>query len=482
MLPGDEESGSSGAHSRQSGPSVPATGSGKGTAESGPVREHLLRRHAPSGAGAPRSWRWWCAAVALTVAAIAMSIALGGHRRHNIRLDVADEGAHYAYAVALRSGHVPAWGDTLTVAERNLVDCLESIGVPPAQCGSPPPSPSHYAARGYDYEAQQPPLGYVPYALTANPSASPDAALTAARHGGMLWIAASAGLLLLLAVLEGFSLLGLTALLATTLFDPVFTYAAATVNNDAAGIAAAAVALVAWSLSKRFSRWSLGLGLGAGVLIGLTKGTFIMVPFALVVAAIVVEGRQLLSWSGLWAACRRHLCVLSMFVATGVAYGAFLLVQHARAIVPSSVVLHALLGFMRTPALQASTVSAGFTGTLGLFKPYYPYNALNALWGVGAFGVLLGVWFLDIPRAIAARARGLSLGIFAAIVAMAIGWPLLMYIQGHYNFATTVRYAIPLLPLIAYVIVTSCRRFGVVTLGVVLPVACAALQLGLAKY
>ena len=83
------------------------------------------------------------------------------------------------------------------------------------------------------------------------------------------------------------------------------------------------------------------------------------------------------------------------------AYLGFTLIQDIRSTVPSSVVLHALLGFTYVATLQPSTLSTGVTTTLSLFQPDYPYDALNAIWGACAFGVLVGVWLLDIPRALA---------------------------------------------------------------------------------
>jgi hypothetical protein len=426
---------------------------------------------------------WWCVAIAITLALIVMSVALGGHRRDNPQLDDFDEGSHYAYVVALHSGHIPAWGDTLSYRERELVDCLQSASPPPEPCNHRPAPVRDYLAKGYDYEAQQPPLGYLPYVLTANPQANPAAAITSARNGGIIWVVISGLLLLVFAALEDFSLLSLTALIATCLLDPIFTYAAGTVNNDAAGVAAAAVGLIAWSWSRRRPRYALGLGLVAGVLIGLTKGLFVVVPFALVVAALVEEGGNLLSWSGIRKACRRHLCAASMLAATIVAYGAFTVIQGARASVPSSVVLNDLLGFSKTTTVQPSIISNGITSMFTLFEPStYQFDALNVIWGVCAFGVLAAVWFFVIPNAIARRVRGLSLGTALGMVGLAVGWTLLVFVQGHYNFAGAVRYAIPLLPLIGYVIVVGCRRLGIVTVGILLPVACGILQLAIGKY
>jgi hypothetical protein len=431
-----------------------------------------------------RGWQWWVAAGLLTVAAVATSVALGGHRRHDPQLDVADEGAHYAYVVTLRAGHVPVWGDQLTPADRELMDCLVVVPAPPVRCGGKPAPASSYAAGGYDYEAQQPPLGYLPFVLTADPGAPPKAAITDARHGGVIWVAVSGVLLLLFAAVDGLSLLALAALLATCLLDPVFAYAAGTVNNDAAGVAAGAVALLAWSLARRRPQWGWWLGLIAGVLIGLTKGTFVVVPFALLIGAAVEEYQSLTSLRVIWEAVKRQAAFVVMFVASVVAFAGWTEVQRLRAGVPSSVVLHALLGYTHIGTLQPSTVSSGLGGVLSLFRPYYPYDALNLVWDIAAFGILIGILCLPLARVdtSALRLRGLSAGVLIGLVALAIGWPLLVFVQGHYNFPANVRYAIPLLPVIGYLIVRGCRRFGLVAVGLVLPVGCAVLQLAIGKY
>ncbi len=434
---------------------------------------------------ARRGWQWWLIAGLLTVAAVATSVALGGHRRHNPQLDVADEGAHYAYVVTLRAGHVPAWGDQLTRSDRELVDCLAVVPAPPVRCGGKPVAASHYAAGGYDYEAQQPPLGYLPFVLTANPAAPPTVAITDARHGGIIWVAVSGVLLLLFAVVDGLSLLALAALLATCLLDPVFAYSAGTVNNDAAGVAAGAVALLAWSLARQRPRWGWWLGLIAGVLIGLTKGTFVVVPFALLIGAAVEEYRSLTSLREIWEAVKRQAATVVMFVATIVAFAGWTEVQRLRAGVPSSVVLHALLGFTHIGTLQPSTVSSGITGVFTLFRPYYPYDGLNLVWDIAAFGILVGILCLPLAGRLdppALRLRGLSAGVLIALAAIALGWPLLVFVQGHYNFPANVRYAIPALPVVGYLIVRGCRRFGLVAVGLVLPVGCAVLQLAIGKY
>ena len=149
-------------------------------------------------------------------------------------------------------------GDTLSRGERELVDCLSAIPAPPVPCGATPVAASKYAAQGYDYEAQQPPLGECRRAHRQS-AGSAEAALAAARHGGMVWVALSGVLLLAFAVLDGLSLLALAALLGTCLLDLV-SPTRRTGEQRRAGVAAGAVALVAWTLSKSHPRWGTCAG------------------------------------------------------------------------------------------------------------------------------------------------------------------------------------------------------------------------------
>ncbi len=426
--------------------------------------------------------RWWVGAVALTVGAIALGVALGSHSRNDLKLDIADEGAHYAYVVALRSGHLPSWGDTYTVAERRMYDCQGLPTASPVRCTKRPGRARIYPAQGYQYEAQQPPLGYLPYVIAANPNAPPATALADARRGGIIWIALSGLVLLAFAAVDMLPLLGLAAVLATSLFDPVFTGAASTVNNDAAGVAAGGLALLVWALARRAPRAGLWLGLGAGVLLGLAKGTFALAPLALVVAALVDGAPELRSVAGVGAFVRRNSSVLAMLAAAVITFAAFWIIQEVRATVAPSVVLHALLGFNTVSTLQPNTIGVGLDNALYLFVPNYPVNALNYVWGLAAIGVVVGICALPLPAADRRWVRGLAGGILVAIVVLAVGWPLVDFIQGHYNFFASERYLIPLLPLIGYVIARGCHRYGTAVVGVALPVACAAVELSIGKY
>ena len=246
-------------------------------------------------------------------------------------------------------------------------------------------------------------------------------------------------------------------------------------------MAAGTLALLAWSLSKRHPRWSLWLGLGSGVLIGLTKSLFVVVPFALVVAALVGEYPRGADRSRNQGGSAAQPVVLTMLAAACVSVAGWEVMQGLRATVPSKHILHTLMGFSHVATLQPSTVGGGITAILTLFEPYFAPAPLNAVWSVAVFGVLFGIWFLPLARPDSLWIRGLAAGILIGILALAIGVPLYLFLRGTRTSRAGARYALALLPLIGYAIVCGCRRFGIIVVGLVLPLSCAVLQLVLAE-
>ena len=419
-------------------------------------------------------------------------------RRNNPTLDFFDEESHYTYVVALLNGHLPALGDRLTVGERRLIDCL-TIGdqVPPAPCDAPAAPLSEQWAQGYDYEAQQPPLGYLPYLLTTSANVNPTSKatatrlITAARKGGLIWIALSGLLLLLFAATEQFSLLALSCLLCSCLLNPVFTNAAATVNNDAAGVAAGAACLLAWSAGNRIQHRQRGvpfLAICAGLFVGLTKGLFIVVPFALLIAAFVGDYPGWLSREGMAKLLTRHIATIATFAASLASYLAWITVQESRATVRASVVQFALEGFAKAPTFHPSAIGSSFEQLLSLYLPYFVAivsnidSPINVVWDLAAFGVIVGLVCLSTAKESNRGARDMAVAVTVSIVVLGVGFPVSEYVSGHYDLGAWARYAIPLLPLIAYSIARGCKRVGVAVVGVLLPIAAAIVQLAVLKY
>ena len=282
--------------------------------------------------------------------------------------------------------------------------------------------------------------------------------------------------------LEEFSLLALAALACTCLLDPVFTYsAAATVTNDAAErcCSARSHCLVVESAPALLVPWAWPAD---GCAHGSTKGLFVVVPFALVVAAVVSEGRRpggLVRNQGcLQTAPLLHRDV-DCFV--GVLRSVHL-VQQVRSTNPSSVVLHALLGFSHVNTLAAEQSERWCVGNLRPLPAVLPIRCDQHRVGY--------VRIRRTRRSVVPGDSSSSGGPRPRVISRNSGWNAG---AGHrvarsclpsgalqFRLCRSVRHS--LLPLIGYVIVRGCRQFGIVVFGVALPVGCAVLQLAIGKY
>jgi hypothetical protein len=445
---------------------------GKRFAPREPRRNLFIRL---SNSRAP-SRQWLALASVLGVAIVAFSLILGSQFRADPKLSVFDETAHYDYAIDLRDGTSPVWGERYQQSTLRVVDCDDAIGPVASRCAVKHRDPRAVAPDGYSYEAQQPPLAYVPYALLARPNAAPATAIQAARRGGEVWTIIAGILLLLLAAIEDLSLLQTSGLLAFCLLCPEFVYAAATVTNDSSSVAAGALIMITASASRRYGKSLIALGLMVGLVVGLLKGLYIVVPAVLVLASVITSRPRWRDRDSWWAALRRAQCEIAMAVGTLVAYVAWLEIQAEREEVPSSVVLHALLGFAYTRRIRWNTI---FLGVQDLFQMWSGYFGapLYALWDYCAVAVLIGAILLRDRVKGNEEVRARAISSVVGLCSLALAWPIVSFFQGHADFNAPGRYGLPLLPILALVIVRSLRRVGSVNVGLLLPAAAGATQL-----
>jgi hypothetical protein len=449
----------------------------------------ISRLRAPS-----RSVTWLVLAALLTVGAIVLSMLLTTARRDYASFDIYDEESHYAYVVALLQGHVPAYGDRLTLGDLRMTDCLGygGAGHGPSLCGAPPKPLSHYWADGYDYEAQQPPIGYLPYLLTTDANVQPMSgvqatnAIISAREGGLIWIGISGALLLWFAALDNLSLLGLVALLFTCLLNPIFTNAAATVTNDSAGVAVGAACLIAWLVSTRRKHRVPYVAIAVGLAIGLTKVTDVVVPLALLIGTALIDRRDVTGPAWIRSFVKKNLAMAALFFASVVGNLVWVFFQTFRGTASYSTVENAVTGFAKTVSVQPSTIGSSFEQLVAVFQPFFvngPVNSpVNVMWGIAAFGVIIGLVCLPEGQRSDIEARIMATGAVAGVIALAVGFPVVTFLQGHYNEAADTRYAIPLLPLIGLAIARGTRRFGAASVGILFPFAAAMIQLTVLKY
>jgi len=430
-----------------------------------------------------RSPAWWVAAVAITVVVVVLSTLLSNVRRDKTPFDIYDEGAHYDYVVQLENHHVPAFGDPATQSALLDADCIGSDVSKPRDCSIHPRDYHQYPAGGYSYEAQQPPLAYLPYTLTTHTDQPPATAIVEAREGGVIWTAIAAVLLLLFAGFAGLPLLALTLLLATCLLNPTHVHAAATINNDASAAAAGALALLVATLSRdRGKLWlRIAAGLLTGVVIGLLKGLFVLVPFALLIALLVSERPWRERLEG-WRRCTfRNASVVAMLAGSGAAFVGWFLFQSARATVRPSVILNLLLGASKTNHPRPTAMFDGLQAVTSIFDPSTP-SSFHAIWNLAFFAVVAGVLLVKPLNGALSGARALAAGALVALIALAVGWPLLVFVQGHFDYAASGRYALPLVPILALVVVRAVGRYGLLLLGVGFPLVATILQLKTGKY
>jgi hypothetical protein len=83
---------------------------------------------------------------------------------------------------------------------------------------------------------------------------------------------------------------------------------------------------------------------------------------------------------------------------------------------------------------------------------------------------VLGLLLIGLPElAVASDNLRARHGYGTGILALAAAFPLLNFVEGHYNFYAPARYAFPLLPLIAVTVVRALRTRGLLLVGLVLP-------------
>ena len=312
----------------------------------------------------------------------------------------------------------------------------------------------------------QPPLGYLPYLLTARPNDAPRQALVSARWGGFIWSVIAAVALIWAGWLAALSLLELCAVLSISLLSPVAVNVSATVTNDSSAVAAGAFVLVTYLVARRRDRPLLLIGLLVGVLTGLMKGLFVVAPFTLLFGVVLADMARAEADQG------DHR--LALWLRAGHDGGgdrrlrrAWLLLVDAREVVSTSVVLHALQGFSTTGHVRPTTILNGVQSELSGLIAWVP-APLYWIWNLAVYGSLAGMVVLQGPVG-RPQLRAMAAAVFVGILALAVAFPVFNFVEGHYDFAVPTRYALPLLPIIGYVLARSLRGRGLLLIGAVLP-------------
>jgi hypothetical protein len=317
-------------------------------------------------------------------------------------------------------------------------------------------------------------LGYLPYLLTTQTDGYSQQALQDARWGGFIWSVVGAGLLVWVALMLDLDLMELTGVLAICLLSPVQIHAMVTVTNDSAAVPAGAAIVATYLVARHRKKPMIVIGLVVGVIVGFLKGFFVVVPFVVLAALIFADiaRRRRPTRADIWT---RYGCSAAMLVGAIASYAAWLLIQNARATVPQGTILHVLQGMSTTSHLRVTTILTGVQAGLSDLIAYAP-APLYWIWDLAVYGTLAGLLVLRGPVGRVSQ-RAAALAIFVGIVALAAGFPLLNFIEGHYDFSTPPRYMLPLLPIIALVAVRAMRTRGVLVVGIALPALAVVAQL-----
>jgi hypothetical protein len=423
---------------------------------------------------------WPISAVVIAILILFVSLAASSHQRHEAGFDILDEGAHYDYVLRLAHGELPRSGDHLAQQTLRIISCVGEYGISPHGCAAKHRNPVAFPPSGYSYEVtQQPPLAYLPYLLTIQTDGSSQQALQDARWGGFIWSVVGAGLLVWVAWMLDLSLLELVGVLAICLLSPVELRSVATVTSDSAAVPTGATVVATYLVSRRRQTPMIVAGLIVGLIVGFMKGLFIVVPLVVLAALIFADiaRRRRPTRDDIWV---RYGCSVAMLVGAVVSYVAWVLIQDARAIVAPSIVLHALEGGSVTSHLRVATILDGIQQGLSDLTAYVP-APLYWIWDVAIFGTLAGLLVLKgtVGRV---SERAAALAVFFGIAALAVGFTLLNFVEGHYDFVAPARYALPLLPIVALVAIRAMRTRGVLAVGIALPALAVIYQLATSQF
>ena len=362
-----------------------------------------------------------------------------------------DEAAHIDYSIQLASGQFPSWGQKLTMETRKMIDCVPSPFPPdpPASCSEAPQAPSKYGANGYSYEVQQPPLGYLPYAMVWKLFSlnvkSPQQQLIDLRMTNWLWILlaiAAFGFLCELFILSPFVMMGAALFLG---LNPLCQSSFGYVTNDVSGIFFGLLGIILFELMFRkaslnlLSRKSTIFYVLFGGILGLTKVSLLLIPLCLFVFVLMSRSNENIKKL---KKIQFMQLILGLF-----SVALYQLVLLLTSPISSRVVYDSVLGPFVSSKITLSVMAGSIQNIFAVM------NSTGEIWsqlffilvsGLVVSSVLFGseeLTFSNLYRLI------LPASFFTSIIFM-LGFELLLFISGNYNIGSQSRYLVSLIPVI----------------------------------
>ena len=81
-------------------------------------------------------------------------------------------------------------------------------------------------------------------------------------------------------------------------------------------------------------------------------------------------------------------------------------------------------------------------------RGYYADSYVHALWNICVFGVVVGVILIRTEPDVGQGVRPLAIASLIGVLVLAAGWPVIVFLQGLYDFYANARYGLPLLPVL----------------------------------
>lgn len=359
-------------------------------------------------------------------------------------LSVYDESVHVDYVFRAEQGEVPRMGDLIQPEVVGPSLCRGVVGVRLPDCSSGDQRLGRLGAKGYQYEAQQPPVYYfVTAALRRLVALGPsDDLVLTARLTGAAWLLS--GLLVLWLALARLRVrpAGAATILAIALLGPAVVYHSATVTNDAAVLLLGAVTIHFLLAARRAVTWGglLGWSLLGAVAVW-TKPQVLVAIATMALVALLRRRRPS------WRPVRDDLWLLPVAV-SAVAYLVWGAIVEARATVDPAVVLHTLLSFKEVSQFPGETVIAQLVGLVIAYSGPTPLRTSF----VSAFGMLVvyTVVAADLRAVLnAARSSVVALAGWLSFLAVVLAGPVytaMFFFEWSIGGGPTPRYALVLLP------------------------------------
>ena len=218
--------------------------------------------------------------------------------RHNPSLSPADEFAHLDYVVKVADGKIPRTGERIDPRVQRIVACagIDYAGTTVPPCDFAKFDPALFPNRGYNHEAQQPPLYY---AITAALRAAGagvtgrDDLLATSSATGLLWLWLALLVIWAAGRLLGANAWALLAALLVLVASPAVVYYSSIVSNDAPALSSGALMLLAYALvGLRPGRWGSVLLFGAAFVGAAFKPTNGLAALALSLFAFALLARD----------------------------------------------------------------------------------------------------------------------------------------------------------------------------------------------